>query len=482
MGQNQTIIILGTFGAYLVLLLGIGIWGDRRFGQSYEGFVSANKSLGAWVAAISSAASSESAWVMLGLSGLGYEKGLAAYWASLGCIFGFALAAVFVVRQLRTSAEQYDVLTLGDYFVQRLKDKNGVTRYLSATLIAFFLLVYVVAQFVASGKQMVGMQLMGYRSGVMMGALVIGVYVLIGGYAAVCWTDLVQGLLMAIVMIVFPVMALFAAGGISPVIETLKGADSSFWAGGEGLTWGAIGFAVGQLGIGLGYPGMPHSIIRYVTIRNDHEARRAAIITVGYGTIVLLGAATLGIVGRALIPNLLDAEHILPVFTATYFHPIISGLILAAVSAAIMSTADSQLMMAATSLVHDLWYKTSGSHAPLNATTMVLKTRIVIGVLTIIAMGVALIEPQLIYTLVLFAWGALGAAFSPIILLCLHSKLVTWQGAVASFVVGPATIVLWKIFGLSDFVYELIPGAIVSTLVGLLVSRLTQPSISTSNP
>jgi len=468
-------LILVTFGLYLVGLLGIGWWGDRRFGKTYEGFVTADKSLGGWVAAISSAASSESAWVMLGLSGLGYSRGLAAYWAALGCTLGFVATSLFVVVQLRRSSSDLQILTLGDYLEQLLGDRRHVIKIVSSVLIAFFMLVYVVAQFVGTGKQMSGMHLMGYRSGVAAGAVIIGIYVLIGGYAAVCWTDLLQGLLMALVMIAFPLVALARAGGLAPVSAALQTAGlDTFWVGGQALSWGAIGFMMGQLGIGIGYPGMPHSIIRFVTVRDDRAAKNAAVIGVVWGALVLFGAVSLGIIGRALLPELKDPEHILPAFTAQYFHPVIGGAILASVSAAIMSTADSQLMMAATALIHDLLYPLLRRPPP-GGRTMVNQIRVVIGVLSMIALGLALVEPRVIYTFVLFAWGALGASFSPVILLSLHWRRLTWQGALASFICGPATIMIWKLSGLSTSLYELFPGAIVATVAAVLVSWATPP-------
>ncbi|MBW2733283.1 MAG: sodium/proline symporter, partial [Deltaproteobacteria bacterium] len=181
--EASTVIFI-TFGAYMVLLLGIGWWADQRFGKSYEGFISADRSLGAWVAAISSAASSESGWVMLGLSGLGYKHGVGAYWASLGCSLGFIFTSIFVVRQLRRSSGAHErILTLGDYFAAHFGDGQRAVRSISSVWIGFFMVIYVIAQFTAAGKQMAGMELMSYQQGVLMGAVLIGIYVLIGGYA-----------------------------------------------------------------------------------------------------------------------------------------------------------------------------------------------------------------------------------------------------------------------------------------------------------
>jgi sodium/proline symporter len=474
--MDANTLILLTFGGYLVLLLGIGWWGDRRFGKSYAGFVTADKSLGGWVAAISAAASAESAWVMLGLSGLGYSKGVAAYWATTGCALGSLATSLFVVVQLRRSSGDVKILTLGDYLEHLLGDRRHLIKAVSSLLIGFFLLVYVVAQFVGTGKQMEGMKLMGYHGGVIIGAAVIGIYVLIGGYAAVCWTDMIQGILMTVVLVAFPLVALGHAGGLEGVNAALaKAGTGSLWVGGQGLSWAAAGFALGQMGIGVGYPGMPHVIIRFITVRDDRAARKAAVISVVVVSLMLFGAATLGVVGRALVPELSDPEHILPTFTARFFHPAIGGVILAAVTAAIMSTADSQLMMAATAVLHDLYYPLVQRQAP-EGRSMVIQTRAVIGALSLLALGVALIEPQVIYTFVLFAWGALGASFTPVILLSLHWRRLNWQGALACLILGPLTIIAWKLAGLSTHLYELFPGAIVATAAAVVVSLATPPS------
>ena len=470
--MGATAIVFSTFGFYLLLLLGIGWWADRRFGSSYEGFVSAERSLGAWVAAISSAASSESGWVMLGLSGLGYRHGYGAYWAALGCSAGFIFTAVFVVRQLRRSSGQYKVLTLGDYLAAHFGAGERTIRSLSSLLIAFFMVVYVVAQFTSAGKQVAGMNLLSYESGVWVGALLIGVYVLIGGYAAVCWTDLIQGLLMLAVLIVFPIYALIQAGGFGAVHSALVQAKlDSIWVGGAGPTQSAIGFALTYFGFGLGYPGMPHSIIRYITVKDEREAAHAALIGASYGTLILFGSASLGVFGRAVIPALADPEQILPAFTAAFLPPLLGGVILAAVSAAIMSTADSQLMMAASALVHDFWYLALRGKAAAGK-TMTRATRSVIAVLTFAALGVALLQARVIDTLVLFAWGCLGAAFSPVIMLALYWKRFSWQGAAASFIVGPTVIVVWELLGLSASLHGLIPGTALSLLAATLVSLL----------
>ncbi len=360
----ETIGVLITFAAYLVLLVVIGMLGERRHSKSYKDFVSADKSLGGLATALSAAASSESVWVMLGLSGLGYWKGVAALWAAIGCVAGFLFNALFITVQLRRDSARLGSLTVSDYIEDRLGDRSKILRLVSAILISFFMVCYVVAQFSGAGKLFSGMDLLGdgtpYEVGVLIGAGIVTLYMFMGGYAAVCWTDTVQGILMFLVMLGLPILALIEVGGFSGIAEVLGPLGLLSMSGAEGLSWAALGFIVGQLGIGLGYPGMPHMIVRYITVRDDVEARRAAYISVVWSVVVLFGSTTLGIAVRALYPELAltdkDAEAlVLPHFCRMHLHPLLTGVVLSAVTAAIMSTADSQLMYAATSLVNDLW-------------------------------------------------------------------------------------------------------------------------------
>lgn len=486
--MQESTIIFFTYGLYMLLLLGIGIWADRKYGKSYEGFVSAERSLGGWVSAISSAASSESGWVMLGLSGLGYKHGLAAYWASLGCSLGFIFTSIFVVRQLQASSAKHNkILTLADYFVAHLDIKSQAAtaiRVISTLLITVFMLAYVIAQFTAAGKQIAGMNLMNYQSGVWIGALIIGIYVLIGGYAAVCWTDMIQGLLMLAVLIAFPLYALYLAGGFAPIYDALVQANiSGIWIGNKGATWSAIAFALTYFGFGLGYPGMPHSVIRFITVRDEKEAASAARVSATYGTLVLFGSASLGIAARALVDpvTLGDAEQVLPYFTNTFLNPVIGGIILAAVSAAIMSTADSQLMLAASSLTHDLWLKVLGKDQ-IDAKKMTWITRGIIAGLTLIGLFLALMKARVIDTLVLFAWGCLGAAFSPVVILSLFWRRFNASGAIASMIIGPIFIVIWQLLDFSKtIIHGLIPGTFLSLAAAIIMTLITSKNSTSRN-
>lgn len=478
----ESIGVLITFAVYLVMLIVIGRLGEKKHAQSYEEFISAGKSLGGLVTAISAAASSESVWVMLGLSGLGYWKGVAALWAALGCILGFLFNALFVTVQLRRESGRLSSLTLSDYIESRLGDHGGMLRKLSAVIITFFMLSYVVAQFTGAGDLFQGMQLLGsdtpYWLGVVVGAGIIALYIVLGGYAAVCWTDTVQGLLMFVVMLTLPILAVVRAGGFAGIAEVLGPLGLMSMSGGESLGWAGAGFVAGQLGISLGYPGMPHMIVRYMTVANEREARRAAWISIVWASVVLVGSTVLGLAVRAISPELAatqkEAEQqVIPFFCRQYLPALLTGVVLSAVTAAIMSTADSQLMYAATSLFKDLWLK-PGQAEQTDAKVLVRRTRVVLLLMTAVAMGVALIKVRLIYTFVLFAWGALGAAFTPVIVLSLYWRKLTRWGALASMIVGPLVIVVWYYIPvLHAAVYELIPAFAASLLAAVVVSLLT---------
>ncbi|MFH2005616.1 MAG: sodium/proline symporter [bacterium] len=479
----ESIGVLVTFVIYLVLLIVIGWLGQRRHSKSYEDFISADKSLGSIATAISSASSSESVWVMLGLSGLGYWKGLAAFWAALGCIVGFVFNALFVTVQLRRDSGRLGSFTVSDYLEDRLGDRSGMLRTVSAVIITFFMLTYVVAQFTGAGNLFQGMKLAGpdtpYWLGVVVGAVIIGVYIVLGGYASVCWTDTVQGFLMFGVMLGLPILAVVKAGGFSGIAAALP-ANLLSLSGGQVFGWAGLGFVVGQLGISIGYPGMPHMIVRYMTVVDEQAARRAAWIAVGWAAVVLFGSTLLGLAVRAIAPDLAANQQraeqlVIPFFCREFLPPLLTGVVVSAVTAAIMSTADSQLMYAATSLFNDFWLKSRPADAKeLDAKKLVFWTRIVLLLLTLVAMAVALVKMRLIYTFVLFAWGALGAAFTPVIVLSLFWRRLTRWGALASLIVGPTVIVIWHyVTPLHKALYELIPAFTLSFVAAVVVSLLT---------
>ncbi len=466
-----------TFAVYLVVLMVIGILGEIRFSRGYEDFVTAGKSLGAWVTAISAAASAESAWLILGLSGLGYKLGFAAFWVALGGVLGYWFNARFIMLPLKRESDHLGSLTLSDYIEHKLGDRGHLLRVLSALVITVFMTAYVVAQFTGAGKQLEGMGLTSYTTGVWIGAVVIALYVLMGGYAAVSYTDMLQGLLMATVLVIFPVWGMVLAGGPGQVWRIAESLGLTHLWGPHAFALGALGAILAEaLGIAFGYPGMPHVVIRYFTVRNEREARRAAWIAIVWSVLAYFGAVSLGIVARVLVetgqmPQPADPEKALAVFTATFLHPVLAGVILAAVTAAIMSTADSQLIYASTTLVNDLYLAFTGKR--MASRKLVWTTRSVIALLAAVALAFALMDVRFIYRFVLYAWSALGAAFSPIVIFSLYDRKFNRFGALAALIAGPVFTVLWRDgLGRPGGVYELFVAFPVSLILAWLASRV----------
>lgn len=473
--------VWATFAAYLVLLLVIGLIGELRFSQGYEDFVTAGKSLGAWVTAISAAASAESAWLILGLSGMGYTQGFAAYWIALGGILGYWFNARFIMLPFKRESDRLGSLTLSDYIEHKLQDPKHLLRVLSALIITIFMTAYVVAQFTGSGKQLEGMGLTSYSTGVWVGAVVIALYVLMGGYAAVSYTDLIQGLLMATVLVLFPLWGVVMAGGPVELWRVASSLELTHIWGPHAFALGALGVILAEaLGIAFGYPGMPHVVIRYFTVRNETEARRAAWIAIVWSVLAYFGAVTLGIVARVLVaqakmPQPADPEKALAVFTATFLHPVLAGVVLAAVTAAIMSTADSQLIYTSTTLVNDLYLAFTGRR--LESRKLVWATRAVIALLAAVALGLALLNVRFIYRFVLYAWSALGAAFSPIVILSLYDRKFNRFGALTALLAGPIVTILWRDgLGRPGGLYELFVAFPVSFALAWFASRLVKTS------
>ncbi|MEO0254802.1 MAG: sodium/proline symporter [candidate division WOR-3 bacterium] len=466
-----------TFVFYLILLITIGFIGEKKYSKTYEDFVVAGKNLGKWVTAISASASAESAWLILGLSGYGFVHGFGSYWIALGGILGYWFNALFIISKLKRETDLYKSVTISDYIEYKLKDKSHIFRVLSSLIIVLFMTAYVVAQFTGSGKQLEGMGLTSYKTGVFIGAFIIAIYVIMGGYAAVSYTDLLQGLLMVFVLVIFPVIAIFISGG---PLEFLKKASeislTQLW-GPQNFSLFILGFLVGEaIGIAFGYPGMPHVIIRYFTVKDEEEGKRAGFIAISWAILSYFGACTLGIAGRVLVemgrlslPS--DPEKILPLFTSSFLHPVLAGIILSAVTAAIMSTADSQLMYSSTTLINDLFLAFKGKRP--GQKFLVWGTRFLILILSLIAIFLALIEVRFIYRFVLYAWSALGAAFSPVIILSLYDKKFNRFGAISCLITGPIITILWKdVFKLTKYLYELFPAFLISLLLGFLISRV----------
>jgi len=435
--------------AYLGVLLYIG-WRAAKRTHGGEDFHLAGRSLGAWSAGISSTASSESGWVTLGAVGMTFTYGISGLWYAPGCLLGYLVNLYLVAPRLRPLSADQGSVTLTDVITRRWGDPRNVLRVTATTIILICMMGYVAAQMTAAGKAFsssLGFEgRSGYILGVVIGAVVIIFVTSLGGFRAVAWTDLFQGLLVAIALIALPLYAIARLGGFGALVQGLGAIDPNLLSAGGGRLGPALwGFIIGQLGIGLGYPGMPHVITRYMATRDDRQVQRLQVIAMFWGVAVFYGAGLVGLAGRVMLPGLADGEQALMALALQLVHPVLAGLLLAAVISAILSTVSSQLLVAASAVSYDVVEKTLGKASD-DRRSLILG-RWTVAVVGLLGILVALSEVRLVFWFVLFAWSGLGAAFAPLILLSLMRRGVNRHGALAAMLTGAGVTVAWKLGG-----------------------------------
>jgi sodium/proline symporter len=580
---------LVAFAGYMLFVLMVGFYA-ARFNRDIKDFYVGDRRVGSWVTAISASASSESGWLVLGLSGLAFAEGVSAVWVVVGCLGGYLINWFLVARRLRRMAVRYDALTLPDLLESRTGGSSPTIRVVAMIIIFTSMMAYVGAQLIAAGKTFeftLSSFGVDYRWGVLLGALITITYTTAGGYRAVAWTDLVQGLLMVIALVVVPVVAIASLGGpvrmfqilreepavdrailtyqassgakrflvfeqdggyivpspkedqpwmvsdvqtphtlarvnlldggrvelipletagghsgessAEPIILT-KGSPATLPAGGteigpgdpltyhlyaghelinlkrrtRGLAWWFL--LLHGLGIGLGYPGMPHVVNRFIAVRSDRRIKMGRFIALFWGVFAYYGAVFTGLSARALVLRtpLIDPEHAFLRLNAMIMPAFLGGLMLSAAFAAMRSTADSQLLVAASGVTRDIYQKVLGGK--LSRRGMLWLSRAAVLVLGLSAMLLAAGGTKRVFNFVLYAWAILGGAFSPAVLLSLYWKRMTRPGLIWGMIAGGVTAVVWKESVRPSFgLYELVPAFFLGLMVNLAVSLATTP-------
>jgi len=452
--------ILFTLIAYQVLMLGIGWWASRRNSDSADFYLGGRK-LGGMVAALSASASSSSAWSLLGVSGAAFAWGLPAIWLIPATVMGFCINWFLIAPRLSERSRESGAITLTEFIAGPRGDpaRQAMMR-LGALVILFSFTFYIAAQFQAAGKTFAGVLDIDPVPAIVIGAAVVLVYVWLGGFWAASVTDSVQGLLMAFCALLLPLLALAAVGGPAELVDTLKTGDNGgfSWTGQSSLA-AAVGFVLGLFGIGLGYPGQPHVVNRFMALRDSDALRRGRRIAVAWAVVIYTGMVTLGWCGRVLISGLGDGEQVLFALATLLLPAVAAGIMVSAILSAIMSTADSQLLVAASSVSHDLGDGRSDRSGLVRARWGVLA-------LGAIAIALAVFFPDDIFGRVLFAWQALAAAFGPLLVVTLWRGPVLPAWRVAALVSGfTLTVVLsWTIESPGDWVERLVPLALALAL------------------
>jgi sodium/proline symporter len=467
-------VITVIFVLYLVILAGLALW-SRSETHSMSGYFIAGKKLPPWVVAFSTNATGESGWLLLGLTGMGYAVGAQAFWVVAVEGIGIALAWAMLSRRIKRLADETDSITVPDVLAARFNDRAHVLRKISLLIILVMVGAYVAAQMVATGKAFDGFTDLDYSTGVLVGAAVIILYTLVGGYKAVAWTDLVQGVLMLAGLIIVPLIAIDAAGGWAMVVDNLASQDPGLltaW-GPAGKSTAALIGILSFLAVGLPFMGVPQLMVRFMSARSEQSLVPAMAISVVVILLFDVGAVLTGMAGRALFPGLDDPESILPVISTTLLHPVLGGIMMVVVLAAIMSTVDSLLILASSAVVRDYWQQILGSK--LSDRALAHRGKLLTVVIGIIGIVFALHQTPVIFWFVLFAWSGLGAAFGPVLLCALWYPGTNLQGAIAGMLGGFLTTVAWVLW-LKPHFYELlevIPGFIVGLALTVIISKVT---------
>ena len=421
--------------------------------------------MGLWVTALSAQASDMSGWLLMGLPGAIYLSGIGKSWIAIGLFIGTVLNWKLVSARLRIYTETTNAITLPCFFEARFRDPTGLLRIVSAIIILIFFAIYASSGLVATGLLFESTFNVQYHVAVIIGGLVIIAYTFMGGFLAVCWTDLLQGALMVFAIVIVPALTYHTAGGATAIREAmvLKDISTSMMPQGGSLLV-CIGMIVSSMAWGLGYFGQPHILVRFMSIKSVDKLGKSMAIAIVWVFLSLCGAVAIGLIGRAMFDNLSDGEEqkVFIYMIGELFNPWFGGILLAAIFSAIMSTIDSQLLVSSSALSEDFYCKAIRKEA--SEREVILVGRGCVVIISSIALIMALNRDNTILEIVSYAWGGFGAAFGPLVLFALYSKKTTWQSALAGMVTGTVVLVLWKQTGLSDKMYEIVPGFITNCL------------------
>lgn len=465
---------------YFLLMLAIGVYAYRQSSSNLSEYMLGGRKLGPAITALSAGASDMSGWLLMGLPGALYLSGISQIWIAIGLVLGAWANYLFLAPRFRIYTEiAKDSITLPDYFEHRFGDTTRTLRLISALVIVVFFTLYTASGVVAGGKLFETVFQLEYIYGLALTVSVVILYTLLGGFLAVSMTDFVQGIIMFLALVIVPVVAIDIVGGVTPmlnIVETINPTHLDIFTGTSVLG------IISLMAWGLGYFGQPHIIVRFMAIRSVKDFPIARRIGMSWMIVSLFGAVATGFVGIAYVQQtattLTDPETIFILLSQVLFHPFVTGFLLAALLAAVMSTISSQLLVTSSALTQD-FYKTffnktaSDSH-------LVLMGRVSVLLVAVVAVIIALDRTSSILSLVSNAWAGFGAAFGPVVLCSLYWSRMTRQGALAGMIVGAVTVLFWiyapvtiAAKSLNDHLYAMVPGVIMASLaivVGSLMS------------
>ena len=464
--MNYTELIV--FIAYFVFMLGIGLFFFiKSKAASDKDYFLGGRKMGAWVSALSAGASDMSAWVLMGLPASIYAAGMGQTWIAIGLGLGYALSWIFEAPRLRRfSIAANDSITIPQYLTNRFLSKSKSLQVLCAGIFLVAYTVYAASSIKACGTLFHTVMDIDANVAMYGAAVIIVLYTFLGGFSAVCWTDFFQGLLMLAALMVAPIFALAlinSGGGAANV--TLPDGYFNFVT-----SWQDI---VSGLGWGLGYFGMPHIIIRFMSLKSEKELKKSSVIGISWTTLILIMSVVAGVAGRLFLGEVSDSSTVFITMVRKIFPALLSGILLSAILSAAMSTADSQLLASASAFASDVYKPLIRKKA--SDKEMLWASRLVVAAIAVVAVIIAS-NPNsgTIMGLVENAWGVFGAAFGPVIMLSLFWKRFTFSGAVAGIATGAVVDIGWLVLLKSTGVYEIIPGFFAGLIAAVVVSLLSK--------
>lgn len=513
--QNPQIFVVMLI--YMCVVIGIGVYFYKRSQKNSENYFLGGRSLGPWVAAMSAEASDMSGWLLMGLPGVAYWCGLAdAFWTAVGLAIGTYVNWLIVAKRLRNYSQVAgNAITVPDFFSNRFKENKKIILGIASIFILIFFTVYASSCFVTCGKLFTTLFGFDYHIMLIVGAVFVVVYTLIGGFLAESVSDFMQAIVMITALVVMIIVGIVNAGGFGAVLENSKAipgflsitdianpdvnkegmqliTEAGKPAFGTASKYGVL-TSISMLAWGLGYFGVPQVLLRFMAIRNPGEIKRSRIIATTWCVISLAAAVMIGVIGRTLLPvnetlaTKSGAENILIVMSTKYLLLILAGIIMAGILAATISSSDSYLLIASSALSVNVYKGIIKKGKEANENTVMWISRIVLVVIAIVGVIIAWDDKSVIFSLVSFAWAGFGATFGPIMLFSLFWKRTTRAGAIAGMLTGGISVFVWKLvlnnmlsdkvklFGVEIFaIYELLPAFILSAIAIVVVSLLTK--------
>ncbi|NNE26229.1 MAG: sodium/proline symporter [Saprospiraceae bacterium] len=480
-------------GLYILILFLIGVFASRRVNSMSDYYVGGKK-MGFLAVAFSARATGESGWLLIGLTGMGAISGLSTYWVVVGEVLGVAISWWFMAKRFKRKSDEYNAITIPDYLESHFKSQKKNLRILASTILSVFVVIYVASQIDVTGKAFESMMGIDYYTGAIIGFLIVLVYIFIGGFVAAVWSDMFQGVLMFIGLVLLPIVVFFSMEGTTSIIASLNQIDPSLtnlWGTSEDV-WMNVATMLGFAMIGLGFLGSPQVYVRFMSVKNESEIDKGKWVAVIFTLLTDAAAVTIGILARILFtesgqdPEAIlgnAGENVLSIMTDNFLPYILVAIYVAVVLSAIMSTIDSLLVIASSAITRDFYQKVFHPEIPdIDLSGMTRKVTLIMATLALVlALIIAVNSPtRTVFWMIIFGWSGIAASFCPVIILTLFWKGYSEAGAMASMISGFLCVPFFKfvvpnIEGIGPYFVQLdvlAPSFLIAIIMGWVFSKI----------